>query len=186
MCILFLPGCQVTEMGTPKRTVVASRQGPPRALHFAYAVLEVCAWMGFFLKDACLTMWGSRDAEAPSPQAKGRVRIRCASCTLCAWLFAEMLWGCVVCHLLLVCPAQGEECVGETRVLRLFWRLHFLVGPSGKGRTASLAQAAASACLWLGPCQVMLSPCYSFSRGLAGGHMMSVFDFCIWLGSACI
>lgn len=52
MSILFLPGCQLMEMGIQKRTVLASRQGLPRALPFAYSVLEVHDWMGFFLKDA--------------------------------------------------------------------------------------------------------------------------------------
>lgn len=95
--------------------------------------------MGFFLKDALSYMWGSRDAEMLSSQAKGKVRVRCASCTLCAWLFAEMLWGCVVWHLLLVCRAQGEECVGETRVPRLFGGSISLQGPLGKAALPPLA-----------------------------------------------
>lgn len=61
----------------------------------------------------CLTMWGPRDAEVPSPQAKGKVSIRCVSCTLSAWLFAEMLW--MLCGLASL-AAQGEEGGGETRV----------------------------------------------------------------------
>lgn len=86
-----------------------------------------------------------------------------------------MVW-----RFLLACPAQGGEGGRERRVLKLCGGSCFPAGPSGKSNAASCGlgpRAPASACLWLGLFEVMLSLCYSFSCGLAEGHMILVFGF---------